>query len=42
MQRARRLANVIDVSRRALDMQARGIMWQRLVNDGGRGRIEDD
>jgi hypothetical protein len=42
MQRTRRLADVVNISRRALDMQARGIMWQRLVNDGGRGRIEDD
>ena len=41
MQRARGLANVVDVSRRALDMQARGIMRQRLVNHRGRGRVED-
>ena len=41
MQRARGLANVVDVSRRALDMQARGIMRQRLMNDRGRGRVED-
>ena len=41
MQRARGLANVVDVSRRALDMQARGIVRQRLMNDRGRGRVED-
>ncbi len=42
MQSARGLANVVDVSRRALDMQARGIMRQRLMNHRGRGRVEDD
>ena len=42
MQCARGLANVVDVSRRALDMQARGIMRQRLMNHCGRGRVEND
>ena len=41
MQRARGLADVIDVSRRALDMQARGIVRQRLMNDCGRRRVDD-
>ena len=41
MQRARGLPNVVDVSRRALDMQAGGIVRQRLMNDRGRGRVED-
>ena len=36
MQRARRLADVVDIGRRALDVQAGGIMRQRLVNDRGR------
>ena len=38
MQRARGLADVVDISRRALDMQAGGIMRQRLMNDRGRRR----
>ena len=42
MQRARGLADVVDISRRALDVQAGGIVRQRLVNDRGRGRVEDD
>ena len=42
MQRARGLADVVDISRRALDVQTGGIMRQRLVNDRGRGRVEDD
>ena len=41
MQRARGLADVVDVGRCALNVQARGIMRQRLVNDRGRGRFED-
>ena len=41
MQRARGLADVVDVSRRALDMQARGIVRQRLMNHCGRARVED-
>jgi hypothetical protein len=40
MQRARRLADVIDVSRRALDVQASGIVRQRLMNHCGRVRVE--
>ena len=41
MQRARGLADVVDIGRCALNMQARGIMRQRFVNDRGRGRFED-
>ncbi len=41
MQRARGLADVVDISRRALNMETGGIMGQRFVNDRGRGRVED-
>ena len=36
MQRARGLADVVDIVRRALDVQNGGIMRQRLMNDRGR------
>ena len=41
MQRARGLADVVDISRGALNVQTGGIMRQRFVNDCGRGRFED-
>ena len=36
MQRSRGLADVVDIGRRALNMQAGGIVRQRLVDDRGR------
>jgi hypothetical protein len=41
MQRARGLADVVDVSGRALDVEAGGIVRQRLMNDGCRWRVKD-
>ncbi len=36
MQRARGLADIVDIVRRALNVQTRGIVRQRLMDDGGR------
>ena len=36
MQRARRLADIVDIVRRALNVQTRGIVRQRLMDDRGR------
>src|SRR5208283_2613815 len=37
MQRARGLADIVDIVRRALNVQTRGIVRQRLMDDRGRG-----